>query len=205
MNTRLVTALRVAVHLGALTPLAVLVWQFFSGNLTANPIAQVQLKTGDIAINLLFLSLACTPIYLLSGFRPVLSFSRPLGLYAFMYICLHLVNFIAIDYGFNFTFIREDALLNKRYILAGLIAFILLLPLALFSIGRLRKRLGKAVSSLRWLTYLAAIFVVIHFVWQTKVNFRSPFIYGGLLAFLLVFRIPFISKKLTERFEHPAT
>jgi sulfoxide reductase heme-binding subunit YedZ len=204
MNNRLVTALRVAMHLGALIPLVVLVWQYFLANLTANPIGEIQLKTGDIAINLLFLSLACTPIYLLSGFEPVLSFSRPLGLYAFMYICLHLFNFFVLDYGFNFTFIREDALFAKRYILAGLIAFVILLPLAIFSIGRLRKRLGRAVSSLRWLTYLAAIFIVIHFIWQTKINYRLPIIYSGVLVLLLAFRIPFIRKKLVGRFEHTA-
>lgn len=204
MNNRWVTALRVAVHIGALTPLAVLVWDFVSGNLTANPIEAVQLHTGKTAISLLLLSLACTPVYLVSGFKPVLLLRRPLGLYAFMYVSLHFINFVAVDYGFNFTLIREDALLGKRFILAGLTAFLLLLPLAVTSISSWRKRLGQNWQRLRWLSYPAAILAVVHYIWQTKADIRLPLIYGGVLLVLLAFRLPIIRKYLSNRFERQA-
>jgi methionine sulfoxide reductase heme-binding subunit len=202
MNSRLLIALKTVVHVGVWIPLAVLIWRFFSGNLTANPINAVQLATGQIGIDLLFLSLACTPIYLLSGYKPVLSLRRPLGLYAFMYISLHLINYVAVDYGFNFTFIREDALFEKRFILVGLAGFLLLLPLAVFSIGHLRKKLEGKWVYLGWLTYAAAILGELHYIWQTKIDLRMPFIYGGILILLLAFRIPVVSKNLTKRFDH---
>jgi methionine sulfoxide reductase heme-binding subunit len=204
MNSRLLTALKTIVHMVGWIPLVVLIWKFLYGKLGANPISAIQSATGQIGIDLLFLSLTCTPIYLLSGFRPVLSLRRPLGLYAFMYISLHLINYIALDYGFNFTFIREDALFEKRFILVGLAGFLLLLPLAVFSIGRLRKKLGRKWEYLGWLTYGAAILGELHYLWQTKIDFRMPFIYGGILILLLVFRIPFVSKKLIKRFNHKA-
>ncbi len=198
MINRLVTALRVAVHVGALTPLAVLVWSLVSGNLTANPIEAIQLHTGKMAINLLLLSLACTPVYFVSGFKPVLLLRRPLGLYAFMYVSLHFINFIAIDYGFNFTLIREDALLGKRFILAGLAALLLLLPLAITSTSGWRKRLGENWRRLHWLSYPAGILAVVHYIWQTKVDIRLPLIYGGVLLLLLAFRLPVIRRYLRK-------
>jgi sulfoxide reductase heme-binding subunit YedZ len=202
MNSRLLTALKTVVHAGAWILLVVLIWKFLSGKLGANPINAVQLATGQIGIDLLFLSLTCTPIYLLSGFRPVLSLRRPLGLYSFMYISLHLINYIALDYGFNFTFIREDALFEKRFILVGLAGFLLLLPLAVFSIGRLRKKLGRKWEYLGWLTYAAAILGELHYIWQTKIDLSIPFIYGGILVLLLAFRIPVVSKNLIKHFDH---
>lgn len=204
MSNRWVTALQVAVHIGALTPLAVLVWDFVSGNLTANPIEAVQLRTGKTAINVLLLSLACTPVYVISGFKPVLLLRRPLGLYAFMYVSLHFINLVAVDYGFNFTLIREDALLGKRFILAGLAAFVLLLTLAITSTSGWRKRLGENWRRLHWLSYPAAILAVVHYIWQTKADIRLPLIYGGVLLLLLAFRLSSTRKCLSNRFERQA-
>ena len=100
-----------------------------------------------------------------------------------MYVGLHFINFFAVDYGFNLTLIREDALLTKRFILAGLAAFLLLLPLAITSADGLRKRLGRSWQYLRWLSYPAAVLAVVHYIWQTRIDFRLPFIYGGVLYF----------------------
>jgi len=200
MNNRLELGLKIGVHTGAWVPLVILVWRYLSGNLTANPIGAIQLATGQIGIDLLFLSLTCTPIYLLSGFKPILALRRPLGLYAFMYISLHLLNYAALDYGFNFTFIREDALFTKRYILAGLAGFLFLIPLAVFSINRLRKKLGRGWKYFSWFSYGAAILGELHYIWQTKIDLRVPFIYGGVLIVLLIFRIPLVSNRLKKRF-----
>jgi methionine sulfoxide reductase heme-binding subunit len=200
MNARVQFALKIMVHTGALVPLVILVWRYLSGSLSANPIDAVQLTTGQLGIDLLFLSLTCTPIYLLTGFKPILALRKPLGLYAFMYISLHLSNYVALDYGFNLTFIREDALFTKRFILAGLASFILLIPLAFFSINRIRKRLGEKVKYFSWLSYAAAILGELHYIWQTKIDFRLPLIYGGVLILLMVFRIPFVSNFLGKRF-----
>src|SRR4030067_3627328 len=107
MKSGLRTLIWLLIHLAALLPLFVLVWDFTRDNLTANPIREVQLRTGASAVNLLMLSLACTPINILTGFKPVLALRRPLGIYAFIYVLLHFINFIGIDYGFTLGLIRE--------------------------------------------------------------------------------------------------
>ncbi len=197
MSNRQITIIRIVVHITALLPLVVLIWDFARGNLTANPIREVQLRTGASAINLLMLSLACTPINILTGFRPVLSLRRLLGIYAFLYALLHFINFIGIDYGFNFALIRED-LFEKRYAIVGFASFILLLPLAITSIKRLRQRLGINWQRLHWLVYPAATLAVLHYSWQTKVDIRLPLIYGGVLVILLAIRLPVV-KSFAER------
>jgi sulfoxide reductase heme-binding subunit YedZ len=200
MHNQQKTIIRIVIHIAALLPLVVLIWDFTQGNLTANPIREVQLRTGATAINLLILSLACTPINILTGFRPVLSLRRPLGIYAFFYALLHFINFIAIDYGFNFTLIRED-LFEKRYAIVGFASFILLLLLAITSIKRLRRRLGKNWQRLHWLVYLAATLAVVHYIWQTKVDIRLPFIYGGVLLILLTIRLPVVRNFANRHFK----
>jgi len=188
MSNRQIIIIRIVIHIAALLPLVVLIWDFTQGNLTANPIREVQLRTGASALNLLMLSLACTPINILTGFKPVLVLRRPLGIYAFIYALLHFINYIGIDYNFNFAFLRED-LFEKRYAIVGFASFLLLLPLAITSFKRLRERLGKNWMRLHWLVYLAATLAVVHNIWQTKADFRLPYIYGGVLVILLVIRL----------------
>ena len=192
MTDRQITIIRIVIHIAALLPLVVLIWDFAQDNLTANPIREIQLRTGASAINLLMLSLACTPINILTGFRPVLLLRRPLGIYAFIYALLHFINFVGIDYSFNFALIRED-LFEKRYAIAGFASFILLLPLAITSINRLRQRLGKNWQRLHWLVYLAATLAVVHYIWQTKANISLPLVYGAVLVVLLAIRLPIVS------------
>ncbi len=192
--------MRIVVHIAALLPLAVLIWDFLQGNLTADPIREIQLRTGATAIGLLMASLACTPVNILSGFKPVLLLRRPLGIYAFAYALLHFVNFIGIDYGFDFSLIRQD-LFEKRYAIFGFSSFILLLPLALTSIKKLRQRLGKNWQKLHRLVYLATILAVVHYTWQAKVDIRLPLVCAGVLAVLLAIRTTLVRNFAVRHFK----
>jgi methionine sulfoxide reductase heme-binding subunit len=193
-----VTILLVATIVAALIPAAILTWDLAFGNLTANPIQAIQLRTGKTAIDLLFLSLLCTPVYLVSGYGPALLVRRVLGVGAFLYSLLHFINFAGIDYGFNFQFIRQDAFATKPYFLAGLGAFLLLLPLALTSTRAWTIRLGNNWQRLHRLVYPAAILAVMHFVWQSKADVRLPLAYGAVLVLILIIRFPPIRRYATR-------
>ncbi|MBI4294631.1 MAG: sulfoxide reductase heme-binding subunit YedZ [Chloroflexi bacterium] len=198
MPDRRTVWLQLAVHVAALLPLAVLAWDFARGQLTANPIQEVQLRTGRYALVLLVLSLACTPVYILSGLKQALLLRRQLGLYAFMYASLHFLNFIGLDYGFVFSLIRED-ISEKRYALVGFATFIILLVLAVTSTRGWMKRLGRNWKHLHRSVYLAALLAVLHFVWLVKVDRRGPLLYGALVVLLLVIRIPVIREAIKKR------
>jgi len=197
MNRGLTLALKITAHVAALVPLFLLVLDFARDNLTADPIREIQLRTGAAAIILLLASLACTPINILTGFKAVLLLRRPLGLYAFGYALLHFINFIGVDYGFDFGLLRGD-LFEKRYAVAGFAAFVLMLPLAVASFRRHRERISQLWQKLGWLVYGAAILAVVHYVWQTKAGFTKPVITAALLAFMLIVRLPVIRKFLNR-------
>ena len=181
--------LQILTHVGALLPLAILAWDYAQNQLTANPIREITLRTGRSAIVLLLLSLACTPIYTLFGFKPVLRLRRPLGLYAFLYAGLHGLTFVGLDYGFDLVLIGQE-LLQKHFVQVGVLAFLILVPLAITSTRGWVARLGKNWKRLHRLVYLAALLAGVHFLWVVKANTRVPLLYGAVLAVLLVARIP---------------
>jgi sulfoxide reductase heme-binding subunit YedZ len=179
-------------HVVALVPLALLVWGYFNHNLTADPIRAITLRTGKTALTFLILTLAVTPVSTILDWPVIRRLRRPLGLYTFLYALLHFLTFIGLDYGFNWKYIK-DALLDKRYALAGLAAFLILLPLAITSTkGWIRRLGGRTWRRLHQLDYLAALLAVLHYVWSVKADIRVPLTYGAVVALLLVLRIPFI-------------
>jgi len=192
MSRLLGSILRILVHIAALLPLIILLWDFTMGMLSANPIEDIIIRTGRAALIMLMLSLACTPIHTLSGFRQVLRLRRTLGLYAVMYAGLHFLVFVGLDYGFNFPLIWKD-LADKPFVLLGFSALLLLLPLAITSTQGWRKRLSKNWEHLHGLIYIAATLVIAHFVFQAKVDAREPQLYGAIVIILLVLRLPGLS------------
>ncbi len=195
-------AVRVAAHLGALAPLAAMVWAVFTGGLSANPIQDLTFRTGEAALALLVLSLACTPANRLLGWKPAQALRRPLGLYAFFYAALHLLIFVALDYGLDLGLILTTVA-EKRYVIAGFAAFLLLLPLAVTSTKGWQRRLGRRWTLLHRLVYLAAPLAVLHFALLVKADLREPLLYGAALALLLALRLPPVRRALA-RLRRPA-
>ena len=134
--------IRDSYHAVGLFPLAWLLFDYWFGLLGPEPIRAMILRTGKAAIILLTLSLVCTPAGYLFRWRDATTVRRPLGLYAFMYVCLHLLIFIGLDYAFILPLVVEE-IVERRYALVGFAAFLLLVPLAVTSTKGWQKRLGK--------------------------------------------------------------
>lgn len=188
------------VHAAAWLPLAWIIWRLAQDNLTANPIREIQLETGRIAITLLFLSLACSPLYYLSGIEEIKQARRTLGLYAFMYAGLHFLNFTGMDYGFDVPAI-VNAVGDKKFPLAGMASFLILIPLAVTSTSGWRERLGKKWKRFHRLVYAAAVLAVFHYIWAAKsqADARIPLTYAAALAALLGARIPAVRRLITNK------
>lgn len=176
-------------HVGALIPLAWLLWDMYWGNLSVNPIQDITFRTGKPALVLLVLSLACTPLSTIFGFRQAVAVRRWLGLYAFLYAGLHFLVFVGLDYGFDLALLQE-AIFEKRYALVGFAAFLILLPLAITSTKGWMRRLGKRWKQLHKWVYLAGVLAILHYVWLVKSDIREPLAWGALLLLLFVARIP---------------
>lgn len=198
------TPFQIFVHLAAWVPLAWLAWDYFAGNLSVNPIQDATQRTGRYALTLLVISLACTPANTLFGFRPALTVRRALGLYAFLYASLHFILFAGVDYGFDWSLLKE-AIFEKPFALIGLAGLLILLALAVTSTKASMKRLGKSWRRLHNLVYLAGGLLVVHYAWAVKGNvlrlqgnIQKPLIYGGIVALLLVARIPAMRRGATR-------
>jgi sulfoxide reductase heme-binding subunit YedZ len=187
--------LRIATHVGALFPLASILWDYWFYQLSADPIREITLRTGGSALILLALSLACTPLNIVFGWKQLIPLRRPLGLYAFFYASLHGLTFVWLDYGLDLGLIR-DAIFQKPFALAGLATFLLLLPLALTSNRWFRRKLGQRWVQLHRLAYLAGITAGIHFLWLVKNAYTRPLLYGALLSVLLLMRAPPVRDRL---------
>jgi sulfoxide reductase heme-binding subunit YedZ len=188
------------VHIACLLPIPFLVINGLTGNLSADPIRGSILRTGRIALELLILSLACTPLNNIFGFKPALRVRRALGDYAFLYVCLHFAIFVSLDYGFNFQLIGSE--LTLPYALVGLIAGILLIPLAVTSFPPWPKRLGKNWKRLHNLVYLINFLAAFHFILVVKQGVTEPYLWMILIIFLLVLRLPPIRRFLSGFFTH---
>lgn len=188
--------LRVLVHAGALAPLVWLAWQYWQGAFLVDPIREITTRTGKTALILLLLSLACTPVATVTGFKRVLRIRRALGVYAFVYAGLHFLTFLGLDYRFDLELLKP-AILDQRYVLVGFSSGFLLLVLAITSTRGWQRRLGKTWKRLHRLTYLAGILAIAHFFWLVK-DIREPLRYAGILLVLLVLRIPRIRRTISR-------
>jgi len=177
-------------NIGCAIPLLWLLWDQFQDNLSINPIDDYTDRTGGTAILLLLLCLAVTPVQTVTGWRKVSTIRKSLGLWAFAYATLHMLVFVGLDYAFNFEFILLDGLPSKPYILAGLGALLILIPLAITSTKGMQKRLGKAWKKLHRWVYAAGLLAVVHYIWVVKVPFGKPTLYAFILAILLIARVP---------------
>ena len=175
-------------HIGALLPLALLIWDYNQGQLGADPIREITLRTGKTAITLLVLSLAITPFKIWFGWKQLHPLRKLLGLYAFLYVVLHLLIFVGLDYGLDLELISE-AIFEKPYALVGLSAFLILLPLAATSTRWAMRKMGKNWTRLHRWVYLAGVLAVLHYILLVKNAYTSPFLYGTILALLLLTRV----------------
>jgi sulfoxide reductase heme-binding subunit YedZ len=191
---------RILVHVACLLPIPVLVYDYLSGNLTADPIRGALLRTGLIGLELLVLSLACTPINSIFGFRPAIRVRRALGDYSFLYVCLHFAIFVALDYGFELPFIGEE--LKRPYALIGLIAGLMLIPLAITSFPPWPTRMGKNWKRLHRIVYAISLLAGIHYILVVKQGVTAPYLWMIVIVFLLVLRITPIRRFLAGFFTH---
>lgn len=185
----------VLMHILALLPLAWLIRDLLLGQLTADPVREIQLRTGLYALILLTISLAGTPLYTLLRASYWRQLRRLAGLYAFAYASLHLLNLVVLDYGFNWAFLWQDVI-EKRFAIAGLASFICLTPVAITSTSGWQRRLGRRWPQLHRLVYPAALLAAIHFVWQAKIDTRLPWAVATLIIVLLLLRLPVFSRSL---------
>jgi sulfoxide reductase heme-binding subunit YedZ len=204
-NNALRFVLKPLVFVAGLVPAAWLVWAGVQGTLSANPLSDITNETGLWTLRFLCLTLAVTPLRRLTGWNGAIKFRRMLGLFAFFYGCLHFLiytiadRFAGLDFPdgivawstvVNLLASVWDDIYKRPYITVGFTAFVLMIPLAITSTAGMIRRLGgKRWNALHKLIYVSGIGGALHYLCLVKADIRSPLMYWGILAVLLLPRL----------------
>ncbi len=176
-----------AVFILSLVPVALLTYYGFTRQLTANPIEFITHYTGDWALYFLLITLAVTPLRVITGNITVNRYRRMLGLFAFFYACLHVMTYFVLDQFFDVEAIIND-IVKRPYITVGFSAFVLLVPLALTSTRNMVMRLGKRWRQLHSMVYPLTGLALLHYYWLVKADTCTPILLGIIFTLLMLLR-----------------
>jgi sulfoxide reductase heme-binding subunit YedZ len=169
-------------------------FEFADLSLGADPIEATQNFVGIWALRMLLLTLALTPLRIVTGQNWIIQLRRMTGLFALFYASLHILNYLLPDQGLDWPAIFEDVL-ERPFITLGAAALLGLIVLGITSTAGWRRRLGRRWQKLHTLVYPVAILACWHFWWQVKEDVLEPAIYALILAALLLFRLFMRAKK----------
>ena len=180
---------KVVVFINSLVPLVLLLWDLYHKRVGPNPLEFATRTTGMLTLIFLSVTVAVTPLRKIFGINSLVKVRRMLGLFAFFYGALHLLTYVWFDRWFNLASVVQDVG-RRPFILVGMTAFFLMVPLAITSTNKMVKRLGgKRWARLHRLVYLAAIAGVVHFWMLVKSDIRLPLTFAFILLFLVGFRL----------------
>ncbi len=182
------------------------VWTFYLGvmdELGADPQNVLERTLGLWALRFLILTLAITPLRRLGGPNWI-RYRRTLGLLAFYYAAMHLSVYLVLDQGLDFAAIWAD-IVKRPYITVGMLAFTMLVPLAVTSNNASIRRLGgSAWARLHKLVYVAVAAAALHFIMLAKVWAVEPLVYAAIVAVLLGYRlVAYLTKEQRKRVAVP--
>jgi sulfoxide reductase heme-binding subunit YedZ len=156
--------------------------------LGADQIHATQLRTGLWTLRLLAVTLAVTPARQLFGLSALAKYRRMFGLFVFFYVVIHVATWTWADAGFDVGYMLKE-IRKHRYILVGMLGFLLLVPLAVTSTKGWIRRLGGARwNRLHRLIYPAAVAGTVHYLWAVKKDTLFPLVYLTVFALLLGYR-----------------
>ena len=186
--TKHIKLIKSLLFFACLIPLCMLVIKGFQNNLTANPIEYITHNTWIWSLRFLLLTLAMTPLKILTGSVLFIRIRRMFGLYTFFYASLHLVVYVWLDLELNWPHFFED-ILERPYITVGMLAWLMMVPMAITSNKFMIKKLATKWKRLHQLIYLVIILGCLHFLWLVKSDLIEPLIYAGIGLSCLLFRI----------------
>lgn len=177
------------VFTNALVPLGLMLWDVYHNRVGANPLEFVTRTTGMLTLLFLTFTLAVTPLRRITGLNALIKFRRMLGLFAFFYGFLHLTTYVWFDRFFNLRSTVAD-IAQRPFIAVGMLAFALMIPLAITSTNNMVKRLGgKTWAHLHRIVYFAGAAGVLHFWMLVKSDTRLPLTFGFIMFLLVGYRV----------------
>ncbi|MEL0629682.1 protein-methionine-sulfoxide reductase heme-binding subunit MsrQ [Psychromonas aquatilis] len=197
-----ITLIKAIIHLASLSTLLYFYILIDSNRLGADPVKEMIHFLGKTGLNYLLITLAITPLAKRFKQPLLIRLRRVLGLYSFVWICLHLTAFIWLELNWQVGLLIEE-IIKRPYLTLGMAAWSILLLLSITSINAIRKRMKKAWFTLHRWVYVALVLGIVHYYWSVKSGLIEPSIYIGLSLLLLNERRQYFKSLYHSLFKKP--
>lgn len=183
------TRISAFIHIFALITVVNFLINLLLNRISANPVQDIILRTGRSALIFLFTSLACSPLVKLLRLTALIPARKWFGLYSFYYAALHLVAYVGLDFQFQLQWLLPE-IKQKPFIIIGLSAFLLLIPLAITSNKKIQERIGKVLKYIHKIVYLIGFLILVHYFLAVKGEKSLPLFLLFFYSILILFRLP---------------
>ena len=180
--------IKIPIFFLSLLPILIIFYQIIFNQLGPEPVKEITHVTGNWTLRFIIITLAMTPLQKFTKLNFWISYRRMFGLFVFFYASAHMMTYVGIDYRFDWSSIGDD-IVKKKFIFAGFLAWLLLVPLALTSSKRMIKLLRDKWKKLHKLIYIISLLGIIHYLWLVKVVTVEPLIYLIIIVILLTLRV----------------
>lgn len=172
---------RLSIYSLSLSPIAYLIFRLFVLDDINDPIKYIYTITGVTATVILFFSIT---ISMIKDKINLMKYRKEVGLLGFIYVLLHMINFVVFDASFDVDFIIKETL-EKPFIYLGMIAFFIVLFMFITS----TKQLFRKYNKYHKLIYLALILITIHWIMAQKSINISQYVYIGVILLLGYYKL----------------
>ena len=172
----------------SLLPILIIFYQITFNQLGPEPVKEITHVTGNWTLRFIIIALAMTPLQKFTKLNFWITYRRMFGLFVFFYASAHMMTYVGIDYRFDWSSISDD-IIKKKFIFAGFLAWLLLVPLALTSSKRMIRLLKDKWKKLHKLVYIISLLGITHYLWLVKVVTAEPLIYLIIIVILLMLRV----------------
>ena len=180
--------IKIPIFFISLLPILIIFYQIIFNQLGPEPVKEITHVTGNWTLRFIIITLAMTPLQKFTKLNFWISYRRMFGLFVFFYASAHMMTYVGIDYRFDWSSIGDD-IVKKKFIFAGFLAWLLLVPLALTSSKRMIRLLRDKWKKLHKLIYIISLLGIIHYLWLVKVVTVEPLIYLIIIVILLMLRV----------------
>ena len=180
--------IKIPIFFLSLLPILIIFYQIIFNQLGPEPVKEITHVTGNWTLRFIIITLAMTPLQKFTKLNFWIGYRRMFGLFIFFYASAHMMTYVGIDYRFDWSSISDD-ILKKKFIFAGFLAWLLLVPLALTSSKRMIRLLRDKWKKLHKLIYIISLLGIIHYLWLVKVVTVEPLIYLIIIVILLTLRV----------------
>ena len=179
--------IKISIFFLSLLPILIIFYQITFNQLGPEPVKEITHVTGNWTLRFIIMTLAMTPLQKFTKLNFWISYRRMFGLFVFFYASAHMMTYVGIDYRFDWSSISDD-IVKKKFIFAGFLAWLLLVPLTLTSSKRMIRLLKDKWKKLHKLIYIISLLGITHYLWLVKVVTVEPLIYLIIIVILLTLR-----------------